>query len=62
MKDGIKRAQKFYSKQGRLPKTVSYGFKKITMAEFQKIIATQGLKITKPKSRYQHYLMQILQL
>jgi len=49
MKDGISRAQKFYSKQGRLPTTVSYGSKKIPMAEFQKIIATQGLKINKPK-------------
>jgi methionine-rich copper-binding protein CopC len=49
MKNGISRAQKFYYKNGRLPKTVSYGSKKITMAEFQKIIATQGLKITKPK-------------
>jgi len=49
MKDGISRAQKFYAKQGRLPKSVSYGSKKITMVEFQKIIATQGLLIKKPK-------------
>ena len=49
MKNGISRAQKFYSKQGRLPTTVSYGSKKIPRAEFQKIIATQGLKINKPK-------------
>ena len=45
MKDGISRAQKFYNSHYRLPATVSYGSKKIPIAEFQKIIATQGLKI-----------------
>jgi methionine-rich copper-binding protein CopC len=49
MKDGIKRAQKFYSTHGRLPYTVSYGSKKITMVQFKQIIATQGLVIKKPK-------------
>ena len=47
MKDGISRAQKFYNSNYRLPTTVSYGSKKIPIAEFQKIIATQGLKINK---------------
>ncbi len=45
MKDGLSRAQKFYNLNYRLPTTVSYGSKKIPIAEFKKIIATQGLKI-----------------
>jgi hypothetical protein len=49
MKDGIARAQKFYSNQGRLPYTVSFGSNKMPIATFQKIITTAGLKINKPK-------------
>jgi methionine-rich copper-binding protein CopC len=45
MKDGVARAQKFYNKNYRLPNSVSYGTKKIPIAQFKKIIATQGLKI-----------------
>jgi Bacterial Ig-like domain len=45
MKDGLKRAQTFYNTNHRLPSYVNFGTKKIMMAEFQKIIATQGLKI-----------------
>jgi hypothetical protein len=45
MKDGLNRAQTFYNSHYRLPAYVSYGSKKIVIAEFQKIIATQGLKI-----------------
>ncbi|MTK64686.1 MAG: pseudomurein-binding protein [Methanobacterium sp.] len=50
MKDGISRVQNFYTKNNRLPNTVSFGTKKITISEFQKIIATQGLKINTVKS------------
>ena len=49
MKDGIKRAEKFYANNGRLPKTIHYGSTLIKIAQFQKIIATQGLSIKKPK-------------
>jgi len=45
MKDGLSRAQKFYNTNYRLPNYVSYGKTKISIAKFQKIIATQGLKI-----------------
>ena len=45
MKDGLSRAQLFYNNNLRLPNYVSYGTKKILIAEFQRIIATQGLKI-----------------
>lgn len=50
MKDGISRVQNFYTKNKRLPNTVSFGTKKITISEFQNIIATQGLKINTVKS------------
>ena len=52
MKDGKARADKFYAANGRLPNYVNFGAKKISIAEFQKIIATQNLKIntTKVKS------------
>ena len=46
MKDGLKRAQAFYNKNYRLPNYVNFGSKKIAIAEFNKIIATQGLKIS----------------
>jgi methionine-rich copper-binding protein CopC len=46
MKDGLKRAQAFYNTHNRLPAYVNFGSKKILIADFQKIIATQGLKIT----------------
>ncbi|MGB9202253.1 Ig-like domain-containing protein [Methanobacterium sp.] len=45
MKDGLNRAQIFYNEHDRLPTYVSFGSKKIAIIEFQKIIATQGLKI-----------------
>ncbi|UTB31616.1 MAG: Ig-like domain-containing protein [Methanobacterium sp. ERen5] len=45
MKDGLKRAQSFYNTNYRLPNYVSYGDTKISITTFQKIIATQGLKI-----------------
>lgn len=45
MKDGLFRAQTFVNKYLRLPSYVSYGSEKIPIAEFQKIIATQGLNI-----------------
>lgn len=45
IKDGYQRAQKFYNENYRLPNYVSYGTKKIPIATFQKILATQNLKI-----------------
>jgi hypothetical protein len=45
MKDGQKRAQTFFNNNQRLPNYVNYGSTKIAIAQFQKIIATQGLKI-----------------
>jgi hypothetical protein len=50
MKDGLSRVQSFYSKNNRLPNTVSFGSTKISVATFKKIIATQGLKISTHKS------------
>ena len=50
MKDGLSRVQSFYSKNNRLPNTVSFGSTKISVTEFKKIIATQGLKISTHKS------------
>ncbi|WP_052374243.1 transglutaminase domain-containing protein [Methanobacterium sp. SMA-27] len=52
MKEGISRVQAFYNKYGRLPSTVNYGTRKISISTFQENIATQGLKINvtvKPK-------------
>ena len=49
MKDGISRAEKFYSENGRLPNTIHYSSNLISITTFQKIIATQGLTIKKPK-------------
>ena len=45
MKDGLKRAQKFYNKNHRLPNYVHYGTKKIHIAVFLQIIGYQGMKI-----------------
>lgn len=45
IKDGYTRTQKFYNNNYRLPNYVSYGSKKIPIATFQKILATQNLKI-----------------
>ncbi|MDD3985621.1 MAG: transglutaminase-like domain-containing protein [Methanobacterium sp.] len=45
LKDGISRVQTFFNKNGRLPKFINFGTRKIAMATFQKNIATQGLKI-----------------
>lgn len=50
LKDGISRAQAFYTKNGRLPNYINYGTRKISISTFKKNIATQDLKIntTKP--------------
>jgi hypothetical protein len=45
IKDGFSRAQTFVNINLRLPNYVSYGTKTIGITEFQKILATQGLKI-----------------
>ncbi len=45
MKDGQNRAQVYFNNNQRLPNYVSYGSTHILIAQFQKIIATQGLKI-----------------
>ncbi len=45
MKNGQSRTQKFYNTHHRLPHYVNFGKKKITIKNFIKIIATQGLKI-----------------
>ncbi|MGB7968795.1 MAG: Ig-like domain-containing protein [Methanobacterium sp.] len=45
MKDGQTRTQAFFNNNQRLPNYVTYGSTKIPIAQFQKIIATQGLKI-----------------
>jgi hypothetical protein len=45
IKDGLTRAQRFYNTNYRLPNYVSFGTKKVKIANFQKILATQGLKI-----------------
>jgi hypothetical protein len=45
IKDGFSRAQTFVNINLRLPYYVSYGTKTIGITEFQKILATQGLKI-----------------
>jgi hypothetical protein len=45
MKDGQNRAQTFFNNNQRLPNYVSYGSTNIPIAQFQTIIATQGLKI-----------------
>jgi hypothetical protein len=45
LKDGVSRVQTFYDKNGRLPNYVSFGTRQISIATFQKNIATQSLKI-----------------
>jgi len=45
IKDGFVRTQAFFNSNQRLPNYVNYGSKKIPIAQFQKIIATQGLKL-----------------
>ena len=45
MKDGLSRAQTFFNKNLRLPNYVSFSTKTIPITTFQRIIATQGLKI-----------------
>ena len=45
MKDGLNRAQAFFNNNLRLPNYVSFSTKRIPITTFQKIIATQGLKI-----------------
>jgi methionine-rich copper-binding protein CopC len=49
MKTGINTAEKYYANNGKLPKSVTVGSYKLTITEFKKIIATQGLTIKKPK-------------
>lgn len=49
LKNGIKGVEKYYATNGELPKTVTIGKTKLTITQFQKIIATQGLTIKKPK-------------
>ena len=51
IKDGYTRAQNFYNINHRLPNYVSYGTRKIMIADFQKILTTQGLKINLYYSR-----------
>lgn len=46
LKSGLSRVQTFYNKNGRLPKYVSFGTRKIPISTFKKNLATQGLKIT----------------
>ena len=48
MKDGLSRTEKFLLNNGRLPNTVTFGTYNMPIAQFQKIIATQGSK-SKPK-------------
>jgi len=50
MKNGLSRVQSFYNKNNRLPTTVAFGSTKISITEFQKIIATQGMKVSTHKS------------
>ncbi len=45
VKDGLTRTQKFYNTHYRLPHYVSFGSSKVPIADFQKIIASEGLKI-----------------
>jgi hypothetical protein len=45
VKDGLSRTQKFYNTNYRLPNYVSFGSTKVPISDFQKIIASQGLKI-----------------
>jgi hypothetical protein len=49
--DGYTRAQNFYNTNHRLPNYVSYGTKKVLIADFEKILATQGLTINLIYSR-----------
>ena len=46
VKDGLTRAQKFVATNGRLPAYVSYGSKKIPIAQFQQILKAEGLSMT----------------
>jgi hypothetical protein len=50
MNDGISRAEAFYVTNGRLPNTVHFGTTLMPIAQFQSIIATQGLTIKQPKT------------
>ena len=45
VKDGLTRTQSFILANGRLPTCVNYGSTKITIAEFEKILTTEGLKL-----------------
>ena len=45
VKDGLSRAQSFTLANGRLPNYVTYGSKKIPIAQFEQILTTEGLKI-----------------
>jgi arsenate reductase-like glutaredoxin family protein len=45
VKDGLTRTQSFILANGRLPTCVNYGSTKITIAEFEKILTAEGLKL-----------------
>ena len=49
--DGCTRAQNFYNINHRLPNYVSYGTRKVLIADFEKILTTQGLSINLIYSR-----------
>ena len=43
--DGLIRAQKFYDLNNRLPNYVSFGTKKVLIANFERILTAKGLKL-----------------
>ena len=45
VKDGLTRAQSFILANGRLPNYVTYESKQITIAQFEQILTTEGLKL-----------------
>lgn len=47
MKDGQSRVERFYAVNHRLPNYVTFGSKKIMINEFEKLLATQNLKLKK---------------
>ena len=51
VKDGLTRTQSFILANGRLPTYVTYGSTHITMAEFEKILTSEGLKLVGTTNR-----------
>ena len=51
VKDGLTRTQSFILQNGRLPTYVTYGSTHITIAEFEKILTTEGLKLVGTANR-----------